>query len=88
MKKDVDMLNGSIIKGLFAIALPIMVMNVVQSLFNIVDMTVLKNFSGDESSAARTVGTAVLFALTGGAKREKSEIIANRRWFRISFVIR
>ena len=23
---------------------------------------------------------------TGGAKREKSEIIANRRWFRISFV--
>ena len=106
MKKDVDMLNGSIIKGLFAIALPIMVMNVVQSLFNIVDMTVLKNFSGDEyavgavgacgtlitlitglligcasgvnvslaryigsgdeSSAARTVGTAVLFALTGG----------------------
>ena len=25
---------------------------------------------------------------TGGAKREKSEIIANRRWFRIPFVFR
>ena len=39
-KKDVNMLSGPIVKALLTIALPIMVMNVVQSLFNIVDMTV------------------------------------------------
>ena len=34
--KDVDMLSDSIVKGLLAIAIPIMIMNVMQSLFNIV----------------------------------------------------
>ena len=43
-KKDVDMLNGPIMKNLFIIALPVMMMNVLQSLFNVVDSTVLKNF--------------------------------------------
>lgn len=42
-KKYVNMLSGSIIKGLFTIAMPIMVMNVLQSLFNIIDMRVLKS---------------------------------------------
>ena len=57
MKKDVDMLSGSITKGLLSIALPIMVMNVVQSLFNIVDMTVLKAFDGGDGYAVGAVGT-------------------------------
>lgn len=61
VKRDVDMLNGSIVKGLLSIALPIMVMNVVQSLFNIIDMTVLKSFSGDEYAvgAVGTCGTLI-----------------------------
>lgn len=54
LKKDVNMLEGSIVKGLLAIALPIMIMNVTQSLFNIIDMTVLKNF--DTSGNGYTVG--------------------------------
>ena len=45
--KDVDMLHGSITKGLLAICAPVMIMNVIQSLFNIVDMTVLKTFDTD-----------------------------------------
>ena len=45
--KDVDMLSGSITKGLLAICVPVMLMNVIQSLFNIVDMTVLKTFDTD-----------------------------------------
>lgn len=49
--KDVDMLSGPIMKGLWAIAAPVMIMNVINSLFNIVDMTVLKTFD--------TVGMAV-----------------------------
>ena len=45
--KDVDMLHGSITKGLLAICAPVMIMNVIQALFNIVDMTVLKTFDTD-----------------------------------------
>ena len=45
--KDVDMLHSSITKGLLAICAPVMIMNVIQSLFNIVDMTVLKTFDTD-----------------------------------------
>ena len=45
--KDVNMLSGSITKGLIAICAPVMIMNVIQSLFNIIDMTVLKTFDAD-----------------------------------------
>ncbi len=47
-KKEVNMLSGSIMKGLITIAIPIMIMNVLQSLFNIVDMTILKMYDPDK----------------------------------------
>ena len=56
MKKDVNMLSGSIIKGLLTIAIPIMVMNVVQSLFNIIDMTILKMYDTDGGYTVGAVG--------------------------------
>ena len=40
-KRNVDMLSGSITKGLLSMAVPIMIMNVMQSVFNIIDMTFL-----------------------------------------------
>lgn len=46
-RNDVNMLSGSITKSLLAIAIPVMIMNVVQSLFNIIDMTILKTYDGD-----------------------------------------
>ena len=46
-KKDINMLSGSITKGLLLICVPVMIMNVITSLFNIVDMTILKNFDTD-----------------------------------------
>lgn len=49
------MLEGSIFKGLFTLAMPIMVMNVLQSLFNIIDMTILKTF-GTSGNAVGAVG--------------------------------
>ena len=45
-RRDVNMLEGSIMKGILAIAIPVMIMNVATSLFNIIDMTVLKTFGG------------------------------------------
>ncbi len=53
--KNVDMLSGSITKGLLSMTIPIMIMNVMQSLFNIIDMTVMKIFSDD--SAVGAIGT-------------------------------
>ena len=39
------MLSGPITKGLVAMSLPVMIMNVIASIFNITDMTILKIFS-------------------------------------------
>lgn len=54
-KKDVNMLSGNITKGLIALALPVMVMNILASLFNIIDMTMLENF-GSDANAVGAVG--------------------------------
>ena len=48
-KKDVNMLEGPIMPSLLAIAVPIMVMNVLQSVFRIIDMTILKTFNAGDA---------------------------------------
>lgn len=53
--RNVNMLSGSITKGLLALTLPIMIVNVAQSLFSIADMTVLRIFASD--SAVGAVGS-------------------------------
>ena len=50
------MLEGSIVNGLLGIAIPIMIMNVTTSLFNIVDMSILKMFDTDGGYAVGAVG--------------------------------
>ncbi|MBO5109923.1 MAG: MATE family efflux transporter [Clostridia bacterium] len=64
---EVDMLSGSIVKGLVAIALPIMVMNVLQSLFSIADMTVLKIYDTDGGYSVGAVGAcgSLIVLITG-----------------------
>ena len=62
-KHDVDMLSGSITKGLLSISLPIMAMNVMTSLFTIVDMTVLKNFCADGNAVGAVGVCGVLITL-------------------------
>ena len=46
------MLSGSITKGLLSMSIPIMIMNVMQSLFNIIDMTALRHFADDNAVGA------------------------------------
>lgn len=48
----VNMLSGSITKSLISMTIPIMIMNVMQSLFGILDMTVLKVFADDRAVGA------------------------------------
>lgn len=63
--KDVNMLSGSITKGLIAMSVPIMVMNVLQVLFNIIDMTILRYF-GDDRSVGAVGACGVLISLITG----------------------
>lgn len=81
LRKEVDMLSGSIYKGLLSIALPIMIMNVVQSLFNVIDMTVLKTFDTGGGTAVGAVGTSstLISLITGlliGASAGANVVIA------------
>ena len=65
-KKNVNMLSGSIFKGLLAVSLPVMVMNVLQSLFNIIDMSILKAAgSGDNAIGAVGVCSILISLITG-----------------------
>ena len=65
-KKEVDMLSGSIMKGLFAITMPIMAMNVLQALFSVVDMTVLEKFDLDGYSVGAVGSCSMLITLITG----------------------
>ena len=60
-KTEVNMLSGPIMKGLVLIAIPIMVMNVFQSVFSIIDMTILKIYD--------TAGGCSVGAVGAGAHR-------------------
>ena len=64
-RKEVNMLSGSIVKGLLTIAVPVMVMNVLQSLYNIVDMSILKIYDTDNAVGAVGVSGYLISLVTG-----------------------
>lgn len=73
-QRNVDMLSGSIIKGLLSMAIPIMIMNVMQNIFNMIDMTALEFFSNDRSVGAVgacgsliSLCTSLLIGLSAGS---------------------
>lgn len=71
---NVNMLSGSVFKGLLSITVPIMIMNVMQTMFSVIDMSVLGNFVND--TAVGAVGacgtlialcTSLLIGIASGA---------------------
>lgn len=73
-KNNVDMLSDPITKGLISMTMPIMIMNVVQMLFNVVDLTALRFFADDNAVGAvgacgmlSTLCTSLLLGLSAGA---------------------
>ncbi len=73
-RKTVDMLHGPIVKGLLSLTMPIMVMNVLQTLFNVIDMLALGNFVNDQAVGAVgacgmliTLCTGLLTGISTGA---------------------
>ena len=80
-RKDVNMLEGSIVKGLLAMALPIMLANVIQSMYNIIDMRVLKQFDPSNGIAIGAVSacsnlTSLITALVIGISTGSNVIVA------------
>ncbi len=67
--KNVDMLNGSISKGILMMILPLMAQNVLQTLFNVLDMTILSKSASDTAvgavGACGTLITLCTSLLTG-----------------------
>lgn len=70
----VDMLSGPIVKGLLSMTIPIMIMNVMQTMFNVIDMTVLGKFVNDTAVGAVgacgmliTLCTGLLIGVSAGA---------------------
>ncbi|MBQ2696433.1 MAG: MATE family efflux transporter [Clostridia bacterium] len=73
-RRTVDMLQGPIVKGLLALTMPIMVMNVLQTLFNVIDMWALGQFVNDKAVGAVgacgtliTLCTGLLTGISTGA---------------------
>ena len=64
-KRNVDMLQGSIFKGLISLTIPIMIANVMQSMFNVVDMTVLGKLANDSAVGAVGVCSMLITLCTG-----------------------
>ena len=80
-RKDINMLEGPIVKGLLAMALPIMLANVIQSMYNIIDMRVLKMFDPGDGLAIGAVSacgtlTNLITALVIGVSTGSNVIVA------------
>ncbi|MBR5236362.1 MAG: MATE family efflux transporter [Clostridia bacterium] len=80
-KNNVDMLSGSITKGLLSLTIPIMVMNVAQVLFSLFDMTALRIFANDRAVGAVGVSgvlVALFTSLLVGISAGANVVIAKR----------
>lgn len=64
---NVDLLNGPIFKGLVIFAIPLLISNIFQQLYNTVDTMIVGNYLGDTSLAAIGSCTAIFDLLVGFA---------------------
>ena len=65
IKSETNMLSGSIVKGLISMSIPVMIMNVSQSLFSVIDMTVLGNLVDDTAVGAVGACGMLITLITG-----------------------
>ncbi len=81
MRNKVDMLSGPIASGLLSMAVPIMIMNVLQNLFNIIDMTVLGKYANDTAVGAVGACGVLITLCTGllvGVSTGANVVVAKR----------
>ena len=79
LKKNVDLLHGQIFKSLVLFALPLLVSNVFQQLYNTADTLIVGKYLGTESLAAVSSSGPLIFLLISffnGASMGAGVIIA------------
>lgn len=64
-KKSVDLLNGSIVKGMVQFCIPLFIGQLLQQLYNIADAWVVGNFAESNAFAAISSGGALSFFIVG-----------------------
>ena len=64
---EVDLLKGNIFKSLIVFAIPILISNIFQQMYNTMDTVIVGNYLGDESLAAMGACTAIYDLLVGFA---------------------
>lgn len=65
LKNEVNMTSVPIFSGLLKVAIPIVVMNVLQSVFNLIDTTMLGGFTGDGGVGAVSATAPLISLITG-----------------------
>ena len=59
-----NLTDGSVAKRLIIFALPVLLSNIIQSLYSVADMLIVGNFSGTVSMSAVNIGGQVTFIFT------------------------
>ena len=62
---EIDMTKGPILKNLIICAIPLVIMNLLQILFNAADIAVIGMFRGDDAVAAVGANTSLIGLITG-----------------------
>jgi len=78
---NINMLSGSITKGLVSMSIPIMIVNIMNSLFNMIDMVVLRIFSNENAvGAVGACGMLITLStsLLAGAAVGANVVVAKR----------
>lgn len=65
MTRSVDMINGGLFKKIIVFTIPIMLQNIIQSLYNAADLVVVGQFSGDIALAAVGASTSLYNVILG-----------------------
>lgn len=85
-KNSVNMLSGSVMRGLLSLTVPIMIMNVAQSLFNLIDMAILRVFGYESATGAVgacgmliTLSTSLVIGVSAGANVVIARHVGARR---------
>ena len=63
MYKQKNLSQGNVVKQLMVFALPFIISNVIQSLYNVVDMIVVGQFSGTVSMSGVNIGGQITFLM-------------------------
>ena len=66
-KTSVNLLEGPILRAMIAFAIPVMIANIFQQLYNTVDIMIVGRFLGEESLAAVGAAAAIFELVVGFA---------------------